>query len=237
MKRSAGFTLLEVLVATAIFAIIGLSASQVLRTVVDTQAATSEGNEVFRESLRAMSQVERDLGQIVMRDVRDEYGEPLPHLMVGVGDYPLEFSRAGWNNPLGFKRSELQRVAYSVEDNTLYRYFWTVMDRAQDAEPIRQALLSGVEAMRVSVLDIEGNALDVWPPFDEGTPPDAIELTLSTFTLGEIRRIFDHPEAPQPVAAFEDPDTADPDHDDRQEDELDDLIQPADPGQEVIEVE
>jgi general secretion pathway protein J len=189
--RSKGFTLLEVLVAISIFAIIGLGANTMLRTVIDTQSRVKTDNEAFSGLSRALAMIERDLSHAVARGVRDEYGEPLAALMIGEDLYALEFTRAGWNNPARHPRSELQRVAYQVEDEILYRYFWLVLDRAEDSEPQRQLLLRDVQSFRVNAMDLEGETDDSWPPLDANTVfPPAIEISLEAVSTGEIRRVY-----------------------------------------------
>ncbi|MFP6808510.1 MAG: type II secretion system minor pseudopilin GspJ [Pseudomonadales bacterium] len=194
-KRSSlnrgGFTLLEVLVAMSIFAVIGLAANKMLRTMIQTHEITSASNQSISSLTRVFSIIERDLSQIVPRRIRDEYGDPLEALVVGYGEYQIEFTRTGWNNPTHRKRSELQRVAYSVEDEKLIRHFWLVLDRAEDSEPITQELMDGVEDFSINLLDQDGQRSDAWPDFDaQSALPVAIEIILNTSQLGKIRRVF-----------------------------------------------
>ena len=135
--------------------------------------------------------MERDFSQVVYRPIRGEYGETLPPLMVATGPFEVEMTRTGWNNPTGFARSNLQRVAYQLNDGKLLRYFWLVLDRAQDSEPIQQTLLDDVEDFRVNLLDQDGNSTDRWPDPDRNLAlPAAAEIILVTKSLGEIRKVF-----------------------------------------------
>ncbi|MEJ6684004.1 MAG: type II secretion system minor pseudopilin GspJ [SAR86 cluster bacterium] len=192
MRFRGGFTLLEVLVAMSIFSVIGLGASQMLRSMIQTHDRTQARIESFSGVTQALLLMERDLTQIVDRPIRDEYGEPLPSLMVASGRYPLEFTRTGWNNPLNLPRSSLQRVAYDLlEDGQLVRHFWLVLDRAEDSSVKSQFLLVGVRGLRINLLDEDGNQTDVWPGAAEpGMLPAGIEVILETEQLGEVRRLF-----------------------------------------------
>ncbi|MBD3647131.1 MAG: type II secretion system minor pseudopilin GspJ, partial [Pseudomonadales bacterium] len=131
------------------------------------------------------------------RPVRDEYGEPLPALMVGSGRYLAEFTRTGWSNPLGRPRSELQRVAYDVVDGELIRYFWFVLDRAEDSRPIPQTIFEEVEDFRLYLVSEEGDRTDVWPALDAERPlPAAVEMVISFKDRGELRRLVPLPAVP-----------------------------------------
>ena len=190
--RQSGFSLLEVLVAISICAIIGLGANQMLRTILDSHEAVSERGQVFRDLVRAERVLARDIEQLVPRPVRDEYGETLPPLLADLGEYDLELTRTGWSNPARLARSELQRVGYRLtEDNELERVFWLVLDRPQDAEPVTQTLLENVEDFRVTLFSRDGNTTEVWPDGEViGLLPQYVEVVITTEVLGDIRRVY-----------------------------------------------
>lgn len=190
-RHQRGFTLLEVLVAMSIFAIIGLGAHQMLTTVIETHARTQEVTEVFGRLTGAFILMDRDIFEITSRGVRDEYGDPLPYLMVGTGPYLLEFTRTGWNNPAGLPRSDLQRVAWELTpDGELVRHVWLVLDRAEDSQPLTQTLLTGIRDFRVNLVQEDGATVSAWPAPGQPSPPVALEVLLDTEAIGEVRRIF-----------------------------------------------
>ncbi|MFT4711949.1 MAG: general secretion pathway protein J [Candidatus Azotimanducaceae bacterium] len=188
----AGFTLLEVMVAFLIFAIVGLGAHQFLRNMINTRDVTHERNTVISSTSRAFTLMQRDFSHLVDRQVRSEYGESMPPLLVGNGDYSVEFSRSGWNNPARLARSNLQRVAYALnDDGELQRHFWLVMDRAEDSEPITQTLIADIEDFRINVMGRNGDFTDVWPDFNSTDRlPRAVEVIVTHEKLGELRKIF-----------------------------------------------
>ena len=219
----AGFTLLEVLVAISIFAIIGLASQRVLTQVMASQSLTHKHGEALAQLQRGMSLLERDLQQLIDRPVRAAYGDRMPALVADDSDYSVELTRIGWHNPLGHKRSQLQRLAYSVgpppedsgydaEQNYVLRHYWQVLDRAQDSEPRVQPLIAGVDELHFRFLDMAGDWHRSWPPQQNEvviTPqsaavspplPVAIEVEMLSRQYGAIRRLI-HFNAVDPEAA------------------------------------
>ena len=92
MKQSArGFTLLEVLIAIAIFALLGLGSYRMLHSVLNTDEATRRHELQLREVVRAFAVLEQDLAQVGARPVRDGYADLRPALLgeaVEVGLHP-----------------------------------------------------------------------------------------------------------------------------------------------------
>jgi len=201
MHRSNGFTLLEVLVAMAIFSVVGLGANQMLRTVIDTHQKTKVQIKNFSDLSRAFTILERDMSQTIPRSVRDEYGDPMPPLMLSTGPYFLEFTRTGWSNPIGLGRSNLQRVAYQLnDDGELERHFWLVLDRAEDSEPVIQIILEDVEDFRINLMLEDGESTDVWPDSDTKLLiPIAAEVILQTKAYGELRKVFNFVDTLVPI--------------------------------------
>ncbi len=195
--RHSGFTLLELLVALAVFAMVALMAYSGLRSVLQSKQLTEQRAQRVQQLQSAVLMLERDLGQIaLLRGIRDEYGDPQPPLRTAdFGAIMLEFSRAGWPNPTGMARSTLQRVAYGIKEESLYRYAWRVLDRAQQSLPDEVVLLEGVRELRLRYRDEAGEWHGQWPPAALAQAasmpsPAALEVTLELEDMGEIRRLF-----------------------------------------------
>jgi general secretion pathway protein J len=197
MQRVRGFTLLEMLVALAVFAVLGLMSSQMVNRVLDVHKAAIARGERLGELQRAMQLMQRDVLELAPRPVRDEMGDALPTLRIGT-DLALELTRSGWRNPLAQRRSELQRVAYAARDDILYRYYWNVLDRAEDTKPVIQELLHDVSGVEISAIDVGGNQHAFWPIAGGGDPDPttklaAIQVRVTVAPFGEITRLWDVP--------------------------------------------
>ncbi len=205
---SRGFTLLEILVALFVFSIIGVISSQLMSQTIRSHETLTERGHRLTDLHRAMQVIQRDILQISNRPVRDNYGDPLPALQIGP-DGVIEFSRAGWRNPLGLPRSESQRVSYLLQDGKLLRGYWTVMDRVQDSEPAYQTLLEGVERVEFFVRDNQsGQPRNFWPPIggsaNAGGPGSGLETVAIVMHLelegyGDIDRVWEIPDVIAPL--------------------------------------
>lgn len=210
VKGSAGFTLVEVLIALAITAFISAIAYSSLSSALQAVESIRVTAQRTYEVDRAWMIISRDLQQFVARPVRDEFGEVEPALQGGAAArFPLSFTRTGWHNPTANQRSSLQRVNYRLEDGALWRDTYSVLDRAPDSAPRQVRLLENVEVLELvflgSLAEAEpegrGIALDTrgWQgswvtdtsiPNTELAPPVALEFRLQLEDLGEMRRIY-----------------------------------------------
>lgn len=192
----AAFTLIEVMVSLAIFAILSalcygtlsrtLEAADLLNTRMDRLQA-------IQRTIRLLSE---ELQQLSPRPIRDELGDNFsPALDTGFqSGFALELTHGGWSNPIVLPRSTMQRSAYRIEDDELIRYHWTVLDRTLANEPSEAALLDGVESILFRFLQANGQWTEQWPP--NGRPgerqrPRAAEIVLTLAGEGEIRRLVE----------------------------------------------
>ena len=193
-----GFTLLELLVAVAIFSVLSAMAYGGLRNVIDNSQQTDLAMQRLQEVQLAVLKISRDFSQMTQRSIRDEYGNRQDYLLSGVGgDIFIEFSRNGRRNPAELQRSHLQRVAYKLEENQLYRLDWPHLDRPQEMQPYESVLLTDVEAVSIRFLDTNNEWHDQWPPLNANLQAgdinellSAVELTLELTDWGEIMRIY-----------------------------------------------
>jgi general secretion pathway protein J len=198
-NHNAGFTLIEILVAMAIFTIIGLASTGVLNSVINSDQLSSDRFEKLEELQRAMLTIERDILQIVPRKVRIN-SEPVSAVISGGEDVfdsdadGLGFVRAGWHNPqMLLPRSTLQAVGYRIQEQQLQRLYGNYVDNVIGYEPKVKILLSDVEDFRISFLTKyeQLEEPEEWQEtYSSDTLPIAISITIVSKTFGEIRREF-----------------------------------------------
>jgi len=192
-----GFTLLELMVAMAIFAIMAAIAYSGLNNVLIARQQTEAHAEQLHQLQLTMGWLARDVEQIIDRGVRNEYGEVLPPVVGNDFEgYLLEITRGGWRNPANQARSHLQRVAYAVRDEKLVRTYWWMLDRAEDSKPYENILLDGVKGMEIRYLGADDEWRSSWPELSTtggASPqviPRAIEVNVDTKQYGKISRLL-----------------------------------------------
>lgn len=205
LKSHSGFTLLEVLIAVTITAVIGLGVWQVMSGVITSRDRVNELAEQFDGLQRTMLLLERDLMQVVNRPARDIYGDYQIAMTSREEDFVLMLTRQGWRNPLGSRRSGLQRVAWEFTGEELRRRYWPVVDQGQEDSSRDVLLLEGVLDFEVRFYNDQGAWQSEWPSdeamagINPGSRPDislplGIEIALEHERFGELVRTFVLPE-------------------------------------------
>ncbi|MDP9783617.1 type II secretion system protein GspJ [Pseudomonas fluorescens] len=170
MNRQSGFTLLELVIAIAIFALLGLASWRLFDSVVRTQQGAGQHEREVRALQRAVGVIERDAWQVVADSIVLASGR-------------LQLQRSHWSNPLDQPRSERQTVNYRFEGAALWR------DSRGEGPVIvqQQKLLEDVRSLSWRVFDAKrgwhGETV-------RGNAPLALELVISTGRFQQIRRVL-----------------------------------------------
>ena len=193
-----GFTLLEMLVAIAIFAVVSTLALTGYTQLQQQSEYLEQRLSRLREVQRAVQTLCQDLEQLEPRPVREPLGDGyLPALQVtDTLEYRLQLTRAGWSNTGGLPRPTLQRVGYRVQDEQLWRDYWPALDRTLTVEPVKVRMLDGVRSVRFRFLTSTRQWVDRWPAQQVGarnerSRPAAIEVVIELEDWGEIRRLVE----------------------------------------------
>jgi len=202
-----GFTLLELLVAITIFAIVSILAMSGYNQLVRQREIAATTMERVRNVQRCVMRMSQDLEQMIARPIRDATSATdIPALIAADnGADVLEFTRTGWSNPTGINRSSMQRIRYRFVDNKLYRDYWSTLDRTLNSVPVEVQMLDKVTAITFRYMDSTHQWQTTWPPTaasaNNGAQPAlaprsvpvAVEVTLTLQDWGEIKRIIEVP--------------------------------------------
>lgn len=198
--RARGFTLLELLVALAIFAFLGVMAYGGLAAMLRMGEGTSAAREDLATLQRNVRLLEEDMAFVLARPVRDGLGSPHLAFMSGRdGTTLLEFSRA--TRPLeGLFPSPIERVRYVLADGALLRQSWNPPDAARLEPDQTQPLWPAVETVSLRFVDHQQQSFTSWPPPNVEQPglPRAVEWTLQPKGQAAMRLLLPLPELPPP---------------------------------------
>lgn len=173
MNRQDGFTLLELVIALAIFALLGLASWGLFDGVVRMQQGTTAHEREFRRLQRAVAVIERDLLHVTEQPVVLERGQ-------------LQLQRSHWRNPLDLPRSERKTLTYRLDNGVLWR------ESLGEGTPIpqRQKLLGDVRQLSWRLFDRQTGWRDQGLPAQATNAPLAVELQVSVGRFEAIRRVL-----------------------------------------------
>lgn len=197
--NARGFTLIEILIALAIFSLIGLASTSILTTVIDSDELSSQRFAELEKLQRAMLTIERDILQATPRAVRIAGESNSLVLSGGEGLFDSEadglgFVRGGVHNPqMRLARSSLQPVAYRLQEEQLQRIYSNHTDNPIGHEAKIKTLMEGIIDFQVQFLTAntgdEDN--DEWQDSYTGERlPLAIAISFESKVFGVIRREF-----------------------------------------------
>jgi general secretion pathway protein J len=199
VRSQAAFTLIEVLVALAVFGVMSMLAYSALGSTLGNAEYLTDRMERLQSLQRTVRYLSSDLLQSAPRPVRSQLGDSYdPALRSVLGsEFAIELTHGGWSNPAGLPRGTYQRVAYRIEDDELLRYHWNVLDRTYANEPVVTVLLEDVESLFFRFYSASGEPSEVWPPQSQQGGagvrllPRAVEIVLTLPDQGEITRLLE----------------------------------------------
>jgi len=195
-QTNKGFTLIEVIIAMSIFAIVSILAYSGLHSVISSKTHTEGSLDRLQELQMSMLTLAGDMQHLSARNGHDALGGTLLKLTTQDSDYIVSFTRNGWRNPAEQARSTLQRVAYRLDEDKLIRMYWTHVDRADDELVVERTLMTNIESLELRFLNDKNEWKTDWPSADNlaaSDPiglPSAVEITLNMHDWGKIIRLI-----------------------------------------------
>ena len=194
-KRSSGFTLLEVLIAIAIFALIMVFSLQVVAFMTNTEQRSRDEASIEQSFHRAWSLIGQDFFHLRARPIRDQFGTETGAYVAGRNPYLVEFTRGGLPS-LPTAPGGMMRVAYSLSDEgELVRSTWNALDTLDIEDAQQQVIMSGLEEVVFEQLNPNNFYEEIWPPlnFQGNTAtlmPQMIRITLRDSYGTELVRLM-----------------------------------------------
>ncbi|MFT3905097.1 MAG: type II secretion system minor pseudopilin GspJ [Steroidobacteraceae bacterium] len=219
--RNRGFTLIELVVAMFITAIVAAMGYAAINQALGNRTAVEAQAERLLSVQKALRIMEQDFELAQPRPVRNLIGDGYEAAMVapdlsstltstassteggtsGSEAAPVvTLTRGGWTNTAGLERSELQRVAYYVENGTLIRMYKPVLDATTAVTSIKRDLLTDVTSLSLRFMDVSRQWRTSWPTTELNAEaqtqalryrPIAVEVTVVLKDWGTLVRIYE----------------------------------------------
>jgi general secretion pathway protein J len=195
--NNRGFTLIEIVIAIAIFAIIASISSSILyQSFQIKERSVIQSNKINNLQL-AISLLDKDFKQVIERPVRGNEMHLFPSF-IGQKDY-VEFTRGGAVNPMSSeKRSTLKRIAYLCKNGRLVRRVWAKLDTPNRDIYHDTTMLHNLNKCSFAYIGLHQNIVPTWYQYSSrknnktiNTPlPKAVQLTIKINGLGGSKFAF-----------------------------------------------
>jgi len=197
---ASGFTLIEIMIALFIFAIISMIISYGLNNVFTAKQKISIVEKRLNELQFALLLMQHDTSQLI------DYTSPSTPSSTTTGNN-TQFSFVTTNNanPMGLEqRSNLMHVSYLSKNNQLIRNIWfnepatsnNMLLNMNSTPQVNKQLLSRVLLNNVTNLKFRylssSGFIDTWPPpnLSSQTPPLAIQISFNVPEWGNITQLY-----------------------------------------------
>lgn len=192
-KNQSAFTLLEILVAIFILAIIAVIMVRGLQIVITTKDNLQRNQGQMQQLNLTMSFLSGDIHNLINRSYRLANGAlQLPIMLHDDAGDTFEFIRGGLVNPMQQRQSNLQHAAYRLSKGRLIRLSWPVVDQAKVIKPEQRVLLKHITFLKWQFLGNDNRLYSGWPASGANYQllPKAVKVTITIAKLGTIQRLF-----------------------------------------------
>jgi general secretion pathway protein J len=200
--RSHGFTLLELIVALFVSAVMFAVGYAALMQATEQRDAIRSAQNELATLQRAIRLMTLDVTQSDPRPINDILGRGELAALLGANGSGrvLALTRGGEGDARSSGRPTLRRIEYRLEPGQLQRLAWPVLDPVAGVQPRVRVLLRGVRSIEFRFLDNEGQWSSVWPKPGASSAagslrqrPRAVEVRMDTEAEGVLRRVWEIP--------------------------------------------
>ena len=198
MREERAFTLVELLVALAIFALISAFAYRGLAVLMDSRAHLERDSRKWRDLALFVGRFERDVQATLDRPAVGPSGTPQAPIssLLDIGGATTTTGLAVTRSGASLYANALagpQRVGYRLAEGRVERLAWTAVDAAPRASVAATPVLEDVRALSFRFLDRSLEWRRDWAlPATQGTPL-AVEMTVEMAGGERIVRLVEVP--------------------------------------------
>jgi len=162
-----GFTLIEVVVAMSLLAVMSLMAWQAVDVVLGVNQRSRDSLVASVQLQRAWQQIGSDIYHLRARPFADGFGFVEAAYLTGHSEQRVLSLSRGGGAPVAVNPTGLTRINYVHEGSELVRQSWPVHVSPRGTEPQQQMLLQDVQAVRFEQLNQQNDFVPTWPPINE----------------------------------------------------------------------
>jgi|GEM_PF-2323536 len=168
-----GYTLVEVLIAMTIFAIVGVLVATGMHSILQHYSYNRQLLKELSAQVLAQALIDRDLHQLVSLPSSTEL-------------HSFEFIKQNVESDLQHRQGSFTQVAYQLQDQILYRQSRNLLKPALS----QTVILTSVKDFQVRFLNKNGEYSPIWPSSKADKLPKAIQLSIDLGKAGQIRRVY-----------------------------------------------
>lgn len=187
--NESGFTLIEILIALAVFSVLAVLAYSGVSHMATTKQVLDADNRKWRELTTVLARFEEDFAQAANRKWRDEGGTEQAAMRGGAG--PVDANGAQLEL-VRYDGDRLTHMGYRLRDDHLELLLWNNLDLGPRVAPTALPMLDHIKSFTPRFIDNNGQSQLVWPQGGQTADnlPRGVEITLTMDTGETITRLF-----------------------------------------------
>jgi general secretion pathway protein J len=184
----SGFTLIEILVALAVFSVLAIIAYQGVARMATVKQTLDADNRKWRELTTTLARLDEDFSQVADRPCRDEGGTTQPGFRASAGSLDANGAQM---EMIRFDGDKLIHLGYRYRQGKLELLLWNGLDLAPRSAPTALPLLDHVARFDLRYLDRAGQWQLAWPQSATALqPPRGVEVTLALDSGESVTRLY-----------------------------------------------